>query len=92
MRIEGRVEKVSAEESDAYFATRPIESRWSAHASPQSEVIDSREALEARFTIARTTYGEPCRGRRGGAATASFPTRSSSGRGARAASTIACAT
>ena len=58
VRIEGRAEKVSAEESDAYFATRPIESRWSVYASRQSEMIESREALESRFTIARQTYGE----------------------------------
>jgi pyridoxamine 5'-phosphate oxidase len=43
VRIDGVAEKVSAEESDSYFATRPIE---------------SREALESRFTIARQTYGE----------------------------------
>ena len=43
-----RVERVTDAESDAYFATRPLESRWSAHASPQSRPIDSREALEAR--------------------------------------------
>jgi pyridoxamine 5'-phosphate oxidase len=58
VRIEGRAEKVSAEESDAYFATRPIESRWSVYASRQSEVIESRESLEARFTFARQEYGE----------------------------------
>ena len=49
MRIDGRVEKVSDAESDAYFATRPLESRWSVYASRQSEVIESREALESRF-------------------------------------------
>ena len=58
VRIDGRAEKVSGEESDAYFATRPLESRWSVYASRQSEVLDSREALESRFTIARQTYGE----------------------------------
>jgi pyridoxamine 5'-phosphate oxidase len=58
VRIDGRAEKVSAEESDAYFATRPLESRWSVYASRQSEVIDSREALESRFTIARQEYGD----------------------------------
>ena len=58
VRIDGRAEKVSAEESDAYFATRPIESRWSVYASRQSEVIESRESLESRFTIARQEYGD----------------------------------
>jgi pyridoxamine 5'-phosphate oxidase len=58
VRIDGRAEKVSAEESDAYFATRPIESRWSVYASRQSDVIESRDALESRFTIVRQTYGD----------------------------------
>jgi pyridoxamine 5'-phosphate oxidase len=49
VRIEGRMEKVSAAESDAYFATRPLGARQGARASPQSEVIAGREALEARL-------------------------------------------
>ena len=46
VRVEGRVARVSAEESDAYFVTRPEGARAGAHASRQSEVLESREALE----------------------------------------------
>ena len=49
VRIEGRVERVSAAESDAYFQTRPAGSRLGAWASRQSEVIAGRESLEARY-------------------------------------------
>ena len=48
VRIEGRVEKTSDAESDAYFASRPLASRIGAWASPQSEIIPSREFLEQR--------------------------------------------
>ena len=46
VRVEGYVEKVSADESDAYFADRPLESRYASAASPQSREVESREALE----------------------------------------------
>jgi pyridoxamine 5'-phosphate oxidase len=46
IRIEGRVEKVSSEDSDAYFQSRPAGSRIGAWASPQSAVITGRELIE----------------------------------------------
>lgn len=48
VRVEGKVNKTSAEESAAYFKTRPRESQIGAWASPQSEVISAREVLEQR--------------------------------------------
>jgi len=45
VRIEGRVEKVHAAESDTYYASRPLDSRIGAWASPQSQVISSRTVL-----------------------------------------------
>jgi pyridoxamine 5'-phosphate oxidase len=49
VRVEGRVAKVAAEESDAYFASRPFLSRVGARASPQSRVIPDRAWLEREF-------------------------------------------
>jgi len=46
VRIEGTVKKISEQESDEYFNIRPFQSRISAFSSPQSQVIESREALE----------------------------------------------
>jgi pyridoxamine 5'-phosphate oxidase len=48
VRVDGRVERTSADESDAYFKTRPRESQIGALASPQSEVIPSREFLQQK--------------------------------------------
>jgi pyridoxamine 5'-phosphate oxidase len=55
IRIEGAIERVSADESDAYFATRPRGSQLGAVASPQSQPIASRAELEAR--VAEVTAG-----------------------------------
>src|SRR6266536_5470445 len=49
VRIEGRVERTSAAESNEYFQTRARESQIGAAASPQSQCIESREVLEQRF-------------------------------------------
>lgn len=49
IRIEGRTEKVTKEESDAYFQTRPYKSRIGAWASKQSTVIDSRNVIVKEF-------------------------------------------
>ncbi len=48
VRIEGRVEKVDAAESDEYYATRPLASRIGAWASPQSTVINGRTSIVAK--------------------------------------------
>jgi len=58
VRIEGKVEKVSAEESEAYYRSRPLDSRIAAWASPQSEVIADRKALEKRVEEFKQKYGE----------------------------------
>ncbi len=57
VRIEGSVEKVSAEESDAYYATRPLDSRIGAWASPQSQPITSRAVLVANAAKAAARHG-----------------------------------
>ena len=48
VRIEGQVHKISAEESDAYYQSRPLDSRIGAWASPQSQVIEGRSVLVAQ--------------------------------------------
>jgi pyridoxamine 5'-phosphate oxidase len=58
IRIEGRVERVAAEESDAYYGIRPVKSRIGAHASAQSRPIASREALEQQFHDAEAQFGD----------------------------------
>jgi pyridoxamine 5'-phosphate oxidase len=58
VRIEGRVEKISDDESDAYFNSRPLRSRLGAIASAQSETIASRELLEAEYAKAEQQFGD----------------------------------
>lgn len=54
VRVEGSVKKLPAELSDAYYNSRPLESRIGAWISPQSSVIDSREYLEKLYVLKRT--------------------------------------
>ena len=58
VRIEGHAERLSGEESNAYFQTRPLGARLSAWASRQSEVVDSREALQDAVDELRSHVGE----------------------------------
>jgi pyridoxamine 5'-phosphate oxidase len=58
VRIEGRIEKVAAEESTAYYDTRPVGARIGAWASPQSEVIENRAWLEKRWEELSAEYGD----------------------------------
>ncbi|MCX7141433.1 MAG: pyridoxamine 5'-phosphate oxidase [Proteobacteria bacterium] len=57
VRIEGAVEKVSAEESDEYFDSRPLGSRLGAWASPQSRPLPSRLALASKVAAIMLRYG-----------------------------------
>jgi pyridoxamine 5'-phosphate oxidase len=56
VRMEGSIERVGREESDAYFRTRPRGAQLAALTSDQSEPVESREALESRFTELETEY------------------------------------
>ena len=58
VRIEGTVEKISAEESDAYFKSRPVGSRIGAWASPQSKLIDDRSIIENNVEMFTEQFGE----------------------------------
>jgi pyridoxamine 5'-phosphate oxidase len=58
VRLEGVVERLAAEESDAYFATRGRGSRLGAWASAQSTEIPDRATLEARLAAADARYGD----------------------------------
>lgn len=58
VRIEGKVERVTASESDEYFNSRPMRSRRGAIASEQSKPIADRETLEARYAQVKQQYGD----------------------------------
>ena len=58
IRIEGRVERTSAEESDKYFHSRPLKSRLAAIASAQSMTIANRAALEQQYDEVARRFGE----------------------------------
>jgi len=58
VRISGRVEKTSREESEEYFKTRPLKSRIGAWASKQSNVIPDREHLEKQFAEFEKKFGD----------------------------------
>lgn len=58
VRITGAIEKVSAEESDAYFSLRPLGSRHSAWASAQSSPVSGRTFLEEQLAIMEKRFGE----------------------------------
>jgi len=58
IRLEGFIERVSAEESDRYYVTRPLGSRLAAWASPQSEAMLDRATLEARLHDAERLHGD----------------------------------
>jgi pyridoxamine 5'-phosphate oxidase len=56
VRVEGRVQRVSAAESDAYFSKRPLGSRYGAAASPQSEVIPDRRTIVLKVAQLMATH------------------------------------
>ena len=58
VRIEGNVEKLSEALSTLYFLSRPLESRIGAWASPQSQVIRSKDFLEEQFKYYQEKFGE----------------------------------
>ena len=58
VRVEGRVERVASEESEAYFRTRPLGSRLAAWASPQSRRLADRAELDRLYAEAQERFGE----------------------------------
>jgi pyridoxamine 5'-phosphate oxidase len=58
VRIEGKITRVAAKESDEYFSSRPKESRIGAWSSPQSRVIESREILQKNVEKYNAQFAE----------------------------------
>lgn len=58
VRVDGKCEKISSEESDAYFYSRPLGSRLGAWASPQSQVIPNRDVLEKQAEQLTLKYND----------------------------------
>ncbi len=58
VRIEGRITKLSAAESDLYFQSRPLSSRYGALASPQSQVLADRQILIDKEAVLREQFGD----------------------------------
>ena len=58
VRISGAIERLTREESEAYFSSRPLESQIGAWASAQSRVVESREALDARYAELCAKFGD----------------------------------
>lgn len=58
IRMRGPIERVSPEQSDAYYRSRPLDSRLGAWASKQSRPLEDRETLMAAVEAARETHGE----------------------------------
>ncbi|NWJ50538.1 MAG: pyridoxamine 5'-phosphate oxidase [Bacteroidetes bacterium] len=58
VRIEGFAEKIDSTLSDDYFTSRPVDSRFAAHASPQSKVITGRDILESELEAVKKRYAD----------------------------------
>ncbi|HEY3738839.1 MAG TPA: pyridoxamine 5'-phosphate oxidase [Bryobacteraceae bacterium] len=58
VRLRGGIEKVTREESEAYFRVRPVKSRFGAAASPQSRIVPGRKWLEDQVTALEGEFGE----------------------------------
>ncbi|MFO8232036.1 MAG: pyridoxamine 5'-phosphate oxidase [Longimonas sp.] len=58
VRVQGHAERVSEEQSDAYFAKRPRSSQLGAWTSPQSRVIDGRDVLDDNWAQVKERFGE----------------------------------